>query len=171
VGLIIGWGWFSLGRDTGKVATGDNGAITSSSSESGTSANTSGTVTGTSKTDTSASGSSGIVAAGSSGVNAVSVDSQNAGLSVHISSLSVSAPTWVVIFDNVNGNPGNALGAKMFFPGETSGTVDLLRGTIAGKSYFVGEYVDDGDHKFSKQSDSQVKTVAGVPLMVQFTVR
>ena len=51
-------------------------------------------------------------------------------------------PTWVVVFENLGGKPGNALGAKMVFPGDTSGTVDLLRGTTAGQSYFVGEYVE-----------------------------
>ena len=168
VGLIIGWGWFSLGRDNGAVATNDNDDTTATTQGAVTA--TSGTQTGTAKTGTSAGGS-GAVTASPSGTSGLGIDSQSAGLSVKVSSVSVSAPTWVVIYDNVNGTPGNALGARMFFPGETSGTIELLRATISGKSYFAGEYVDDGDHKYSKQSDSQVKTVAGTPLIVQFNAR
>jgi len=166
VGLIIGWGWFSLGRDndTGVVSN-DTGTMTSSSSETAT--KQAGSTSG-SAAETGVSSSGSMPASGS---NSLSVLSQSSGLEVTVSSVSVSAPTWVVIFEGVNGAPGNALGAKMFFPGQTSGTVDLLRATAAGKTYFAGEYVDNGDHQFSKQDDSQVNTVAGTPMLVQFTAR
>ncbi len=165
VGLIIGWGWFSLGRDNGTVATTDDtGTMTSSSSESATSPSTVSN-TGTKPT----TGTTGSTATGSNALTVAPL--QNAGLSVALSSVSVKAPTWVVIFDNVSGKPGNALGARMFFPGDTTGSIDLLRGTVAGQSYFAGEYVDNGDHKFSKQADTQVNASNGSQMLVEFSVR
>ncbi|HEV8677633.1 MAG TPA: hypothetical protein VN701_02275, partial [Candidatus Paceibacterota bacterium] len=163
VGLIIGWGWFSLGdrnpgdaSDTGTAPSTSDTAAMPSSTDTGS--QTAGSpATGESGSQTSTSGTAGAV----TGSNTLSVLSQAAGLEVSVTSVSVSVPTWVVVFENLGGKPGNALGAKMFFPGDTSGTVDLLRGTTAGQSYFVGEYVDNGDHQFSKQKDSQVNTAAG----------
>lgn len=165
VGLIVGWGWFSLGKNNGAVAT--NTPSTSSSSE---------TTSGTTNTNTSATtptvpaGSGQTVSSGATG-GALSVPAQAAGLKVAVSNISVSVPTWVVILDNVDGKPGNALGAQMFFPGQTSGTIELLRATASGQTYLVAEYVDNGDHVFSKQKDTQVNTVAGSQMLVTFKVQ
>ena len=167
VGLIIGWGWFSLGdRDTASVATTTGGQTTSSSSENSTMPDTGTVGTSVSGTPTTAT-----MPAATASSNGISISSQTAGITVAVNSISVSVPTWVVIFQNNSGKPGNALGAQMFFPGQTSGSVALLRDTIAGQSYLAGEYVDNGDHQFSKQSDTQVTTVAGTPMLVTFTAR
>jgi hypothetical protein len=170
VGLIIGWGWFSLDRDNAPVATTDGtGTMTSSSSETATmpaGSNASGSAAQTGQG--SGTASSGTTASGSS---ALSIAAQASGLQVAVSSVGVSVPTWVVIFDGVNGQPGNALGAKLFFPTDNTGNVELLRATVAGHTYFAGEYVDNGDHQFSKQTDSQVNTVAGTRMLVQFSTR
>lgn len=166
VGLIIGWGWFSLRPDTDKVtsmasSTTSTATDTTKNTTTGTGTNTTqgGATTGTTKPSV----------VGSSG--ALAVSTQNAGLQVAVSSLSVSQPTWVVVFDNNNGTPGNALGAAMFFPGDKVGSIELLRATVSGKTYLVGEYVDDGDHLFSKQKDMQVSGVTGSPMLVEFSVR
>jgi len=81
--------------------------------------------------------------------------SQKAGMSVAVAKATVSKPTWVVVYDSVGGKPGNALGAQLVFK---SGAVNiaLLRSTVAGKTYFVGERVDNGDHKYSKTNDASV---------------
>lgn len=178
VGLIIGWGWFSLGRDNGSGEVSESGSTTSSNanvgaSDSLTAPNASNTETGSHSSGEAMGGSgSGTSSSGAVGsASGLSVSSQVAGLTVSVASVSVSVPTWVVIFENANGVPGNALGAKLFFPGDKTGTVELLRGTVAGKMYFAGEYVDNGDHQFSKQDDTKVETVAGTPLLVQFTAR
>lgn len=78
---------------------------------------------------------------------------QAAGMSVAIAKVAVSAPTWIVIYENKDGVPGNALGAALFFPESKSGTVELLRGTTAGKSYLAVKQVDNGDRKFSLKGD------------------
>ncbi len=158
VGLIIGWGWFSLGGDTGKVAT------TTTPSTSSSSETTTGTNAG------SNTGSAPVVSSGSSG-SGITVATQTAGVQVAVSNISVSVPTWVVVLANVDGKPGNALGAQMFFPGQSAGTIDLLVKTVAGQSYFVGQFVDNGDHRFSRADDTQVNTVAGSPMLTSFRVQ
>jgi len=82
----------------------------------------------------------------------------------------VSAPTWIVVYENNAGQPGNALGAALFFPENQGGTVELLRGTTAGKSYLATEQVDNGDRKFSLKDD-QFLSEDGVPQWVTFEVK
>lgn len=96
---------------------------------------------------------------------------QSAGLQIGISSVSVTAPTWVVIYENHNGQPGNALGAALFTSERQSGVVELLRGTLPGQTYFAGEARDDGDHIFSLQNDPAVRDQNGNPLWLQFQTR
>lgn len=161
VGLIIGWGWFSLrGDDSDNMMASTTPETTTSATGATGTTKTPETTTKPATTGTSVSSGALNVASG-----------QAAGLSVELSSISVSVPTWVAIMDNNNGTPGNALGAAMFFPGDKSGKIDLLRQTVSGKTYLVGEYVDNGDHKFSKQQDSQVTGISGAPMLVEFTAR
>jgi hypothetical protein len=165
VGLIVGWGWSSLRTTPADVAVNENGTQTGAVATSGTNTGTpTGSAGGTNSGTSVSSGST-------AGQGSLSVAAQAAGAAVAISSFSVGEPTWIVVFDNNNGVPGNALGAAMFFPGQSSGTIELLRATVAGKSYLVGEYVDNGDHIFSKQQDTQVKNIAGAPLLVEFSAR
>lgn len=96
---------------------------------------------------------------------------QAAGLEIAITNASVSVPTWVVIYENHNGQPGNALGAALFTPERQSGTVELLRGTLPGQTYFAGLSRDDGDHIFSLQRDPAVRDENGDPVMLQFQTR
>lgn len=93
---------------------------------------------------------------------------QKAGLSVAIEKAAVTAPTWVVVYESRDGKPGNVLGAGIFTTDQTSGTVELLRGTLAGQTYFVTEQVDNGDRKFSLKEDPLV-AIDGQTLWVTFT--
>jgi hypothetical protein len=96
------------------------------------------------------------------------VSPQKAGLSVAVSGVTVSEPTWVVVYESRSGKPGNVLGASLFFPGGSSGKVELLRATVAGQSYFVTERKDNGDHRFSLSADSLVM-IDGQPSWASFT--
>jgi hypothetical protein len=166
VGLVIGWGWFSLRTTPVEVATHtDSTSQTGSVAKGGTGSETSGSTSGVS------AGSSVAPSGVAGSATGLSVGVQSAGTQVAVSSVSVSAPTWVVVFDNNKGKPGNALGAALFFPGQKSGTVELLRATVVGNSYLVGEYVDNGNHIFSKQEDTQVHDLTGAQMLVEFTVR
>ena len=95
---------------------------------------------------------------------------QPAGASVAVSKAIVSAPTWVVVYENKEGKPGNALGAALFFPEKQAGTVSLLRATVSGKSYLAVRQVDNGDRKFSLRGDPYLAEDGNVQ-WVTFEVR
>lgn len=95
---------------------------------------------------------------------------QAAGTSVTISKAIVAEPTWIVVYENNNGTAGNALGAALFFPDRQSGTVELLRATVSGKSYLVAKQVDNGDHRFSLRDD-QLLSEGGEVQWVSFDVQ
>ena len=105
-----------------------------------------------------------------SGLGITIASPQAAGNSVAIAKISVSSPTWIVIYENNAGQPGNALGAGLFSPESTAGTVELLRGTSADKSYLATLQVDNGDHKFSLKDDQFLST-DGAPQWVTFEVK
>src|SRR3989344_507443 len=97
----------------------------------------------TSSTNTPTAGKKGssveeVPSAGYSRDRASAASPQEPGRSVFLTSVAVSAPTWAVVYEERNGMPGNALGARLFLPGEASGAVSLLRATEGGKRYFVG---------------------------------
>ncbi len=98
------------------------------------------------------------------------VSPQAPGTSVAISKAVVAEPTWVVVYEDQAGKPGNALGAGLFFPGQPSGTVELLRATVSGKSYLAVEQTDNGDRKFSLKDDKMV-SVGGAVQWVNFMVK
>lgn len=147
-GVIIAWGWNAMRNNSG-VAQNDTQQTGNATSTNGANSN-----------DRHASGGSNL------GVNTGSIPAlgsdpglsimspQPAGMSVAISKAIVSAPTWVVVYENKEGTPGNALGAALFFPERQAGTVELLRATVPGRSYLVVKQVDNGDRKFSLKDDT-----------------
>lgn len=150
VGALLGWGL--SGRSTGPASPTD---------------------TQSSTTDTGDVDLTGSAVGASQGITVAS--GQEPGPTVSVSNVNVDKPTWVVIYDNESGAPGRVLGAQLFFPvsvgGETSGTVSLLRSTLAGHSYLAGERVDNGDHKYSQQTDNPVTDASGKQVTVQFSVK
>lgn len=139
-GVLIAWGWVSF--QNGPDAT--SGANATSTSGSTTGGNNSGTIGGT-----------GTVGMGSNPALTI-MSPQPAGTSVAVTKAIVSAPTWIVVYENNNGGPGNALGAALFFPERQTGTVELLRGTLPGKTYLAVKQLDNGDRKFSLRDDQFV---------------
>jgi len=137
-GVLIAWGWVSW-QGSPDTTAGGNMAI-STATDSSTGGMGVGTNTGT----TSAIGSSSSLTIASP---------QAAGTSVAVSKAVVTSPTWIVVYENKDGGPGNALGAALFFPGNQTGTVELLRGTTPGKTYLAVKQVDNGDRKFSLKDD------------------
>jgi len=155
-GVVVAWGWSALRNSNDTVATKGNTVATTNNTTS---------TTKSTKTDNAASVAA-AVALGSADIDVTSP--QRAGQSVIINSVSVSKPTWVVIYDNNADKPGNVLGAQLFFS-STNGVVTLLRPTMAGKTYFIGRAVDDGDRKFQKASDKVLTDANGDPVLVPFT--
>lgn len=150
-GVVIAWGWSALRAPKESAATPSNTSASASA-------------------DKNAGAGTGAVTTLGSGADFSITSPQIAGNSVVIAKATVSVPTWIVIYENNNGAPGNALGAGLFFPENQGGTVELLRGTSAGKSYLATEQIDNGDRKFSLKDDQFLK-VEGVPQWVTFEVR
>lgn len=86
---------------------------------------------------------------------AISVADQAAGVSVTIASMNLSRESWVAVRDE-----RSVLGAARFSAGATSGTVELLRGTEAGKTYSVIIYIDNGNRAFDLTGDELVEGVS-----------
>ncbi len=99
------------------------------------------------------------------------VPTQDAGTSVAFSGLSVSEPTWLIVYEMLNGTPGRILGANMFFKGDTEGKVELLRETMPGKSYAMSAAVDNGDHTFNLHDDKMVPDANGGQMWIKFQTR
>jgi hypothetical protein len=101
-----------------------------------------------------------------SGTSRISVENQGAGATTSVSKVVFGAPGWVVVRENNGGEMGNILGALWLPVGNhENAVVELLRGTVSGKSYFVVLYNDNGDKKFNKEVDfpiiSDGKTLLG----------
>ena len=71
---------------------------------------------------------------------------------------------WVAVHESTGGELGNALGAARFntAAGLAPTSVSLLRGTVAGGTYVVVFYTDNGDRIFDLRTDAPVASDAGV---------
>ena len=102
---------------------------------------------------------SGNTMTGSAG--AMSVAGQPAGSQVRVTSVSVSAPTWVAVREDAGGVPGGSiLGAALL---STPGThrdvlVELLAPTSPATRYHVNLFTDNGDRAFDHRTDLAVMT-------------
>lgn len=86
----------------------------------------------------------------------VDVANQAAGMSVLVASVSVPPPgVWVAVAEvNPDGSLGNVLGAARVAAPRSGVLVSLLRPTIAGRSYAIVLYRDDGNGIFDLTQDS-----------------
>jgi len=174
--LII-WA-FVAARGAGNATSGAMENATSTDMTGSESSSTSMTMPmSTSTTTTTTTSTSGAAAAALPGTVPVGMSAdasqltvptpQAAGTTVAVSNIIVSEPTWVVVYEDNNGKLGNALGAALFISGRTSGTVDLLRGTLSGQTYFAAEALDSGNRVFSLK-DAPVLDQNGQQVLVQF---
>ncbi len=152
VGILIAWGWSALRAHSGSVTT----------------------TTSSSKTTSQNTSTSSRVEVAGGGTNMAQSDEltvpspQQAGQSIVITQANIGEPTWVVVYEDRDGAPGNVLGAQLFFT-SGPGIVTLLRGTVAGQTYWVGTSVDDGDHKYTKTTDKPALNNDGTLQVVSFT--
>lgn len=91
----------------------------------------------------------------------VDVEDQKAGNQVTVTSALFSQKGWVVIAEDDHGKPARILGAQEFVPGMATGTVDLLKPTIAGGSYHAMIYIDNGDNIFDYKVDAPLTDSSG----------
>lgn len=87
----------------------------------------------------------------------IAVSSQPAGNTVTVQSAVLSKDGWVAVRENIGGEMGSVLGAAWFPKGTaTNVTIELLRNTAPGKTYFVTIFTDNGDKKFSSKTDTLI---------------
>lgn len=107
--------------------------------------------------------------------DSITVDDQDAGDSVFITSMSLSESRWVVIHEDSNGELGNILGARLFPKEAEQGEVSLLRGTEKGESYYAVLYLlaereEDVGRRFDTDRDLPLVKEGGEIKMVLFSV-
>lgn len=142
IALIVGFllGWIANGGDSEPKATTGEADKTVEVEETGT--------TTPSETETTTEEVSG---------GDVTVESQAAGKVVTIAEVAADGDTWIAVRDDVNGKPGNILGAKRVSTGtHTAVSIPLLRATESGKSYIIVLFTDNGDKKFDHKTDRPV---------------
>ncbi|MFA5173109.1 MAG: hypothetical protein WC435_01750 [Candidatus Paceibacterota bacterium] len=97
------------------------------------------------------------------------IENQSSGVSVFLSSVSLSTPSWIVIREDSNGKMGNILGALWLPQGSfTNQTVELLRETVPGSKYYALIFSDDGDKKFDQKIDLPFKDDDGEMIVSEF---
>jgi len=102
--------------------------------------------------------------------NLISVKEQTEGVRVILDEVSVENLAWAVIHEEDTDKPGRILGAQLFDAGATKpGTVDLLRGTLAGRAYYAMLHSDNGDRAFNPKNDLPIADEQGNPVMMKFT--
>lgn len=99
------------------------------------------------------------------GKGALTVNDQAAGDAVVLGSLTFPVTAgWVVVRDDLNGTPGNVLGAARFSTEEglSPSMVELIRKTEAGKSYQVMFYSQEGSAGFALGEDKPIDNMSVV---------
>jgi len=99
----------------------------------------------------------------------VKIDDQDAGDAVFVKSVTIPENGWIVIHEVVDGHVSNALGAARFDAGaHTNASVPLLRSTIAGGTYVVVLYADNGNRTFELNADLPLVDESGNALIQEF---
>mgnify|MGYP000060687787 CR=1 FL=1 len=104
--------------------------------------------------------------------DSIIVKDQAPGFTVNIKKAVLEEDGWVVIHEGTVSHIGNALGAARFNKGEYNNVVvDLLRTTKVGMVYRAVLYRDNGDKKFSLDTDFPFLQDGNQPVLTTFTVK
>lgn len=102
--------------------------------------------------------------------SAIMVADQGAGSVATVGSVETDASAWVAVREDMNGMPGNVLGAARVDAGESRNIViRLLRPTEAGKTYQINLFKDNGDRVFDYKVDA-LMTSGGELISQSFAV-
>ena len=98
----------------------------------------------------------------------VQASDQKAGMSVMVDSVTLKGRGWVAVEDSKNW----VMGAERLEAGtHTNVAVTLLRGTVAGQTYKVVLFADDGDKMFDLHKDTIIKNSDGSMLSAAFIAK
>ncbi len=174
IGIIVGiivvfalaaWGIIALNKRS--ASNGVSTATSTSETIIDTSSKTS--ISDTAPATTPVGAPATVAREGSATLSVASV--QDAGGIVAFSDLSVSQPTWIIVYESTDGQPGRILGAELYFKGNTSGVVHLLRPTVSGKTYYVSAAIDNGDKTFAKADEKYVPDASGKQMWIKFETK
>ncbi|MBC7836598.1 hypothetical protein H7X87_02360 [Acetobacteraceae bacterium] len=110
---------------------------------------------------------------GATGAATVSAATQAAGMQVMVSLSKVNEPTWIIVYDNVNGAPTWILGAGLVFPESPKEVaIDLLRPTTAGQTYLIAQGSDvNDDHIYTQGVDMAMRDSGDKVITTSFRTR
>ncbi|MCI0565621.1 hypothetical protein L0Y46_00330 [bacterium] len=104
----------------------------------------------------------------------ITVGDQFPGRVVTLPSVEVGKDSWVSIREDnpaAPGTPGSILGASRFRAGTyTDASIELLRGTTEGGTYYATIHADDGDDEFNYEKDLPFAGSDGKELTQAFRV-
>ena len=159
--VIIGGGWLIARERSGSMSGGNATSTAATEKVSDTVSEKAGS---TSQAASAAAAMSDDKTASAMG-ETVTVSDQAAGSKVTVSEVSVKKPTWVAVRDTRKWYPGAVL-----VTGDKSDLeIPLLRPTVAGDTYEVVLFADNGDGKFSIHGgDMLVVGTEGAPVSSTF---
>ncbi|MGM0629297.1 MAG: DUF7282 domain-containing protein [Patescibacteria group bacterium] len=107
--------------------------------------------------------------------DSIEVADQEAGDAVFVSDMDLTESRWIVVHEDRDGELGNILGARLFPATANDGSVNLLRETEEGKSYYavlykVAEREKDKGRRFDASRDVPLIKEGGEMKKVLFSV-
>jgi hypothetical protein len=103
--------------------------------------------------------------------NMIVVNNQKEGTLVTLDKVVLTKTSWIVIHEIENSQPTKILGAQLYDAGTWSGSVELLRGTIAGGKYMAMIHEDNGDRAFDPKRDTPALDKDGKTIAAEFETR
>jgi hypothetical protein len=101
-------------------------------------------------------------------VNRIVMSDQYPGNVVYLSSVQVSADSWVAIQTDNAGLPGKVIGSAKFKAGINPGKITLTQPMVDGGTYYAVIYSDNGGASFDATKNTPVKDSKGNVIMKVF---
>lgn len=101
-------------------------------------------------------------------INRIVMSDQYPGNVVYLSSVQVSADSWVAIQTDNAGLPGKVIGSAKFKTGISPGKITLTQPMVDGSTYYAVIYSDNGGASFDATKNTPVKDSKGNVVMKVF---
>jgi hypothetical protein len=101
-------------------------------------------------------------------INRIVMSDQYPGNVVYLSSVQVSADSWVAIQTDNAGLPGKVIGSAKFKTGINPGKITLTQPMVDGSTYYAVIYSDNGGASFDATKNTPVKDLKGNVVMKVF---
>jgi hypothetical protein len=101
-------------------------------------------------------------------INRIVMSDQYPGNVVYLSSVQVSADSWVVVQTDNAGLPGKVIGSAKFKAGISPGKITLTQPMVDGATYYAVIYSDNGGASFDATKNTPVRDSKGNVIMKVF---